>query len=345
MPTRLILIPFLVFSLLLGACSATPTSPEPTAASAAPATSTPAPTTAGPTPTLPPPLVILLLPVDLSAEQSNAYQSAVYDLAQSAGYRFQVRNRLTVEELAQEPTLKVVVALPPDPGIAALAAAAPQAQFLAINIPEVQVGGNVSALDNASLRVDYIAFMAGYIAGMVSEDHRSGVLVKDGSPNANSIITAYRTGQEYFCGLCNPFSGPFEDYPLAQSIPQDAKPVEYSAYADILLRRGVEVLFAESGLQSDELLQYLPTVGVLMIGTETPLKSVSGWVVTLQPNYIQALQAAFPALLAGQGGKVFPAPLSLTDANPDLFSPGKQENALRVLQELSAGYIFSGVNP
>jgi hypothetical protein len=80
-----------------------------------------------------------------------------------------------------------------------------------------------------------------------------------------------------------------------------------------------------------------------MIGTQTPTKELGGWVVSLQPDYLEALQAAFPALLAGQGGQAFPAPLSFNNANPDLFSPGKEQDARRTLDEVLAGFISTGV--
>src|SRR5512139_139955 len=101
--------------MLLAACG----SNEPVA------TNTPVPTdtpivlpTLTATPTVP--LTVLVLPANLDVETSNLYQKTVYDLAQAAGYRFQVRNTLTPADLA-EPGLKIVIVLPPDPGIAALA--------------------------------------------------------------------------------------------------------------------------------------------------------------------------------------------------------------------------------
>lgn len=334
---------FLLILFLLTSCATgAPTNKAAEASSSPEPTATTVPT-AGPTPTLPAPLVILVIPADFNESDSQAYQAAVYDLAQSVGYRFQVRNKLSVEDL--EPTLKVVVALPPDPGIVSLAASAPQAQFIAINIPEIQPGGNVSVLGDGSVRTDQVAFMAGYIAAMITEDYHTGVLLRKDTPEAGVIQTAFRAGQEYFCGLCNAYAGPFNDYPLAQDIPQDAKSNENSAYADILIRKKVDTLFLQPGVDSPELLQYLPTVGVWMIGTQTPDKTPSGWVVTLQPNYLEAMKSAFPDLVAGQGGKTFPAPLSFTDANPDLFSAGKQENARKVLSDLLSGYISTGVNP
>jgi hypothetical protein len=309
-------------------------------------TSTPAPTvtpapTAGPTSTPPAPLVILVVPADMNETQSKAYQKAVYDMSQAQGYRFVVLNKLTTADL--EPTLKIVVDLSPDTDIVPLAAAAPQAQFLAINLPGIQPGGNVSVLGGEATRIDQVAFIAGYIGAMITQDYHTGALLVKDSPEAATITTAFRAGQEFFCGLCNPYAGPFEEYPLVQDIPKDAKPNEYGAYADILIRKKVDTLFLQPGVDLPELLEYLPTVGVLMIGTKTPTKDTPGWVVTLQPNYLEAMKAAFPDLLAGQGGKAFPAPLSFNNANPDLFGVGKQNNARKVLDDLLAGFISNGV--
>jgi hypothetical protein len=315
-----------------GAVTTTPPSAAPTA--------TPVPT-AGPTSTPPAPLVILVVPADMNEAQSKAYQKAVYDLAQPQGYRFVVLNKLTPADL--EPTLKIVVDLSPDADIVSLAAAAPQTQFLAINLPGIQPGGNISVLGGESTPINQVAFIAGYIGAMITEDYHTGVLFMKDSPDASAITTAFRAGQEFFCGLCSPYAGPFEEYPLVQDIPKDAKPNEYGAYADILIRKKVETLFLQPGVDISELLEYLPTVGILMIGTQTPTKDIPGWVVTLQPNYLEAMKAAFPDLLAGQGGKAFPAPLSFNNANPDLFGVGKQNDARKVLDDLLAGFISDGV--
>jgi hypothetical protein len=331
----------LLLLILLTSCTfGTPATGEVTSTQPAAPTSTPIPTV-GPTSTPAAPLAILVVPADMNEELSKAYQKAVYDMSQAQGYRFVVLNKLAATDL--EPALKIVVDLSPDTDIVSLAAAAPQTQFLAINLPGIQPGGNVSVLGGEAARIDQIAFMAGYIGAMITQDYHTGILLVKDSPDGAAITTAFRAGQEYYCGLCNPYAGPFEEYPLVQDIPQDAKPNEYSAYADILIRRKVETLFLQPGVDIPELLQYLPSVGVLIIGTQTPTKDIPGWVVTLQPNYLEAMKAAFPDLLAGQGGKAFPAPLSFTNANPNLFGPGKQNNAQKVLNDLLAGFISNNV--
>lgn len=328
----------LFFVILLAACGAAapveegaPTvepspSPEPTALLT-------------PTPGLP--LAVLLVPVDANQELSQAYQTAIYDLAQREGMRFQILNSLDPANL--DPALKVVIALVQDPGIAALAAAAPQAQFLAVNIPGITAGGNVSVLGGEGIRIDQQAFMAGYIGAMITEDYHTGIIIRKDDALGRNAYTAFQTGQEFFCGLCNPLAGPFLDYPLVIEIPADAKPNEYGAYADYLIRNKVETMFIQDVVATPELLEYLNTVGIFVIGMQTPPVQVNGWVVTLQPNYLEAMQSVWPQLVAGNGGQNFQAPLTLTDINRDVFTEGKEGQARQILQQLMDGFIFTGV--
>jgi hypothetical protein len=336
---RKILLVVLIIATL-SAC--VPSAPTPNSPDAPPEPTKVQPATAGPTPTFPPPLAILLIPADLNENLSASYQSAVYDLAQAAGLRYQVRNTLSAQDLALEPNLKVVIALPPDPGLSTLAAAAPQAQFLAVNIPDITPGGNISVLGGEGMRIDQQAFMAGYIGALVTEDFfEIGAVLSKDSPDSAVIQNSFRTGRTYYCGLCRPLGQytPFE-YPAYIEIPADAKPNEYPAYADVLiLQKKVGTMFIQPGLDTPELLDYLTIAGVLMIGTQTPHKPLSSWVVTLQPDYLKATIAAWPSLLAGEGGRSFPAPLTFTDINEELFSIGKQRLAEETMQAMFEGYI------
>ena len=339
---RKILFVVLILAVLSACAPAAPTSQSPDASPAPTETLRP---TAGPTPTMPSPLAILLIPADLNEDVSRNYQSAIYDLAQAAGLRYQVRNVLSVEDLALEPNLKVVIALAPDPGLSALAAAAPQAQFLAVNIPDIAPGGNISVLGGEGIRADQQAFMAGYIGALVTDDFfEVGAILRKDSPESAIIQKAFGTGRTYYCGLCRPIGlyTPFE-YPAFIEIPGDAKPSEYTAYADVLiLQKKVATMFIQPGLDVPELLDYLTITGVLMIGTQTPHKPLSSWVVTLQPDYLKATIAAWPSLVAGEGGRIFPAPLTFTDINEELFSVGKQRLAEETMQAMFEGFISTG---
>ena len=309
-------------------------------------TSTPAPTDTAIvpptlTPTLATPLAILVLPADLDPDTSNLYQKTVYDLTQTSGFRFQVRNSLTAPDLA-EPGLQVVISLPPDPGIAVLAAAAPQIQFLAINIPDVTAGGNVSVLGN-NAQTDVAGFLAGYTAALITDDYRIGMLMPKDNPDAVRALNAFATGMKFYCGACRPFYFYPWTYPQFVEIPAEEDKSHYNAFADILiLQYKVGTIYVHPDVATTEVETYIGTTGVYMIGTVTPEELPAGWVMTIQPDIVKAIQNAWPGLVSGQGGVTVQSPLGLSDIDPTLLTPGKQRLVEQTLNDLQAGLISTG---
>ena len=309
-------------------------------------TPTPAPTdTAIVPPTLTPtaasPLAILILPPDLDPDTSNLYQKTVYDLTQASGLRFQVRNSLTAADMA-EPGLQVVISLPPDPGIAPLAAAAPQVQFLAINIPEVAAGGNISVLGSNS-QSDIAGFLAGYTAALITDDYRIGMLMPKDNADAVRALNAFATGMKYYCGACRPFYFYSWTYPQYVEIPAEEDKSHYNAFADILiLQYKVGTIFLHPDVATTDVQNYIGTTGVYLIGTKTPEQRPAGWVMTIQPDIIKAIQNAWPGLVSGQGGGTVQSPLGLSDIDETILTPGKQRLVEQTLDDLQAGLISTG---
>lgn len=322
-----------VVGVVLGACGTNepvPTStPVPTDTPVSPPTLTPIPIT---------PLAILVLPASLDPEISNLYQKTVYDLTQASGLRFQVRNSLSPADVS-EPGLQVVIALPPDPGIAALAASAPNVQFLAINIPGIVVGGNVSALGGNS-QTEIASFLAGYTAALLTDDYRIGMLLPRDNNDAIRAFNAFANGRKYYCGLCRPFYYLPWDFPQYLDISADEDKDNYDAYADILiLQYKVGTIYIHPDIYTADLVNYIGTTGVYMIGTISPEERPAGWVMTIQPDVIKAIQNAWPQLVAGQGGITVQSPLGLSDMDPTILSPGKQRLVQQTLNDLQAGFI------
>ena len=335
MRLRLILL-LTVIVLTLHACGAgetagTPT-PIPTDTALIPPTLTPTTAT---------PLAILVLPAELDPDTSNLYQKTVYDLSQASGLRFQVRNTLTAADMA-EPGLKVVIALPPDPGLAGLAAAAPQVQFLAINIPEVAAGANISVL-GSNAQADVAGFLAGYTAALITDDFRIGMLMPKDNPEAVRGLNAFATGMKYYCGLCRPFYFYSWTYPQYVEIPPEEDKTHYNAFADILiLQYRVGTIYLHPDISTTDVENYIGTTGVYMIGTVTPEQRPAGWVMTIQPDVIKAIQNAWPGLISGQGGVTVQSPLGLSDIDPTILSPGKQRLVEQTLNELQSGLVSTG---
>ena len=339
------LVFFLLASILLTSCTprggATPAPAVPTFTPVPTASSTPASA----------PLTILVLPADMPRADSDKYQKLVYDLAQANGMRFQVRNILTPADVAFEgPALKIVIALPPDPGLDALTVSAPGVEFLAIGIPGLAAASNLSSIGSAGLPVDQQAFLAGYIAGMVAPEWRVGILSQKDTPDGDAAVTAFANGYHFYCGDCfNPnFTMGFShgDYPVPVRIPTDAPESDYTGYANLLIQNFVRVAYLYPDIATPDLVSYMAQNDVLLISQTLPDDSIRpNWIASIQPDLISALQRIFPELAAGNGGQVASTPLFLTDVNQDLLSDAKMRLAQEVLNGLQNGTIGTGVNP
>ncbi|HVF25759.1 MAG TPA: hypothetical protein VNA23_07710 [Anaerolineales bacterium] len=322
-----------MISIILGACGAggeavVTTTPIPTDTLIVSPTLTATGTT---------PLAVLVVPAELDADTSNLYQKTVYDLAQSSGFRFQVRNTLTPADL--EPGLRVVIALPPDPGIATLAAAAPNVQFLTINVPDITAGGNVSILGNNS-QSEIAAFLAGYTAALITDDYRIGMIIPKDNAEAILALNAYAAGMKFYCGICRPLYFYPGAFPQFIEIRAEEEKANYNAYADILmLQYKVNTIYLHPDIVTTDLITYIGTTGASMIGTTSPEQRPAGWVMTIQPDVIKGIQNAWPELINGRGGITVQSPLGLADIDPILLSPGKQRLVEQTLAELQAGLI------
>jgi hypothetical protein len=293
------------------------------------------------TPTVP--LAVLVVPADMDMDSSNLYQKTVYDLAQQSGMRFQVRNAFTTADL--EPGLQIVIAVSTDPGIAALAAAAPQVQFLAINIPELQAGGNISVLGKNS-QTDVAAFLAGYTAALITDDYRIGMMIPKDNGDAIRALNAFANGMTFYCGTCRPLYFYTWTYPQYIEIPAEEDVNNYHAYADILmLQYKVNTIYIYPDVYTEDLVTYIGTTGTSLIGTISPEQRPAGWVMTIQPDVVKGIQNAWTGLISGQGGITVQSPLGLADIDPSLLSEGKQRLVEQTLTQLQNGQISTGAAP
>jgi hypothetical protein len=295
---------------------------------------TPQPTaTIIPTPSTP--LAILIVPADMDKATSDLYQKTVYELAQASGFRFQVRNTLSAMDLT-DPTLKVVIVLPPDPGITTYALTAPNVQFLAVDIPGISAGGNISALAGSD-QVEVPAFLAGYVLSMLIDDYHIGLLIPKDDANGQRALYAFDNGKKYYCGLCTPFYISAVGYPQFLSVPAGEDP---SGYANTLISTyDVEGMYIYPTLSDPDFLSYIGTQGALLVGTSAPEPRPGGWVMTIHPDTIKAIQKAWAQLIAGQGGLNIQSPLGISDVDTTILTPGKLRLAQETLEGLLAGRI------
>lgn len=336
---------------LLAACQSTPPTPSahtetPTAAvtQALPASPTSPPATATPlaaTPTQPKPSALLVIPAEADPALAEEVKGALQELAAASGYELKLQAKLAAGDL--KPGLKVVVSLPPDPGLSQLAASSPQIQFAGVGLSGVQPSANLSVIGSQGSDESQQAFLAGYIAAIVTPDWRVGVLSLNGDPQGEKASEAFQNGARFFCGLCKPAYPPFVSYPTAAAMenPQDWRPA-----ADALLALSVETAYVFPGASSPDLLNYLAKAKVRLLGGLTPPDAVrSGWVATIRFSPVEALRKAWPAWVAGQGSQALPAALTLADISTEALPAGRQRIVQQVLSELASGAIAPNLVP
>jgi hypothetical protein len=262
----------------------------------------------------------------------------------SAGLRWQVRQRLEPEDLNQ--ALRLVVVLPPDPGVANLAAAAPGTRFLAVDIPGLQPSANLSMISAQGGQWDQQGFIAGVMAAMLTPEWRVGVLSVGDTVEGRSARSGFLNGVVYYCGLCRPAYPPFYSYPLYIELPAEASSAEWQAAADYLIDRQVEMVYVYPDAGDDGTLRYLAQAGIKLISSRLPPDDLRpSWVASLGSDLLAAVLEILPQLLEGNAEAIYPLPLEILQVNSDLFSPGRQRLANEILGDLLAGYIDPGVDP
>ena len=332
--------------LLLFACGSVIPTPKPTQ------TPSPSPTvpytptpTLTPSPTPQPPTAVLLASAGADQAQVSSLQTSLNEMITAAGLRWQVRQQLSPTDLV--PALRLVVVVPPDPGLADLVTAAPETQFLALGIPSLATAPNLTTIGSEAARPDQQGFIAGAIAAMLSNDWRVGVISLSDTVAGHAARTGFMNGVVYFCGLCRPAHPPFYEYPLIYELPSTATSAEWQEAANYMVDHDVLAVYVFPQAGDESMLSILAAGKINIISSGEPAQgALSSWVVSLTTDPLPLIQSQVQGLMDGSvsGGQSLVVPIQFTQINPALFTPGKQRLAEQILSDLQAGYIDTAVD-
>ena len=339
----------LLSSLTLFACAptdaeSTPTEASPTSPGASPTapSATPLEATSESTPIFTQSKVVLVAGSGADPVLTDQVSRTLSELAASEDLDFEQRSSFTLEDPTAE--IKVLAAIPPDPGLAALAQAAPATQFLGIAIQGLEPLPNLTVIDGQEVSPDRVGFLAGYLAAVATPEWRVAVINSSDSPAGVSQREGFLNGAVFFCGLCRQTYPPFITYPMFAEAAGNSSPSEWLALADTLIDNAVQTVYIPPGVGDESLLEYLAEAGINIIATTSPLPGLNDrWIAIITADYPLEIHTAWPELMAGNGGSKFSAPLTFSDANYNLFSPGRQHLVEKMLAELSGGFIDTGV--
>jgi hypothetical protein len=326
----------LLVLVLLASCGGK--APEPTATPTIPPlpTETPAPT-ATPLPNK----IALIVPPEIAAGQSLAVQGILTELAAPAGLVVEALPEIQPGDLTNG-GWKMAFFLTTPGNLTDLLNAAPQVQFAVVSRTELPAAANLTTILTSP---ENEAFLAGFLSVVAATDWRAaGLFPADG--DGPSRQAAYLNGAHYYCGICNPFFAPAVRFPISYALPAAAGAAEWQAVTDELVKNVVYLMYVSPEAASAELLTYLASKNIMLVGSQTPPDELKPyWVATVHQDLAGSFREVFPAMLEGQGGQVVNAALQLTDVNEGLISPGKQDLVNQTQETLIKGLVMAANPP
>ena len=290
------------------------------------------------------PRVILLISQETDPELLSSLQPVIEELATEAGYVLEIRTTLTADEI--DPSVQLVVGLPPDQGLGVISETSLQVQFLGIGLPGLSPTDNLSVVGPTGFTSDHVGFLAGYLAAVITTDWRVGVIGRSDTSTGLAEMNGFMNGASYFCGTCRPVYPPYVQYPIQVGLSQSEIENRWQSAVDVLTQASVRTVFLSSEIDNLQLLSALVESGMVLIGGNSPADELRAhWVATVHLDPGRAVRDMWDDLLKGQGGASLPVPILVTEVNPDLFSSGKQRLVETILRELMEGFIDTGVDP
>lgn len=290
------------------------------------------------TPLPPATRVLIVSSGGLPAGDIESITAQAQSLAAASGLAVETIPAITPDMLT--PDVKLVIVLPQDPGVSDLASRFPSILFITIAIPGIQPAGNLFTIAADGDHPEWIGFLAGYIATIITYDYRVGTLVQAGSNAGVLTGDAFRNGVVYFCGICRKQFSPFEYLPpVIEMNPAPTEP-EWLPWADAFVATAVKTAYIDPEVANPDMLAYLATKGLKLIGSQTPPDNLRpAWVATINMDYTAPLVQAWSEALAGSTGRSLSAGVKVLDVDPNLLGDGKMRLVNQTIELLTSGAI------
>lgn len=280
-----------------------------------------------PTATLAPARIVLF---DSAAQAGAAVTTQLSDFAAANSLAFETWGSLTGDLSG----VKIMVVFSGLDNLAEVAASTPQTQFIT-TAQNTAGAANISTLTVNPL---HLAFMAGYISAMTSEDWRAGALISD--PVNMGLADAFTNGGNYLCGRCTQAYPPQNIYyPVTYSTNGANDAAAWAATAQTMWSE----TFANS-VYIDTAADFAEVLDVyadkVIYSSNSASANLARYTAILGGDILSTLQTALPELLAGTGGKTYNARVGLLLINnPLVVTEAKQARFYEVAEDLANNLI------
>ncbi len=287
--------------------------------------------------------VIFVSPLDANRFLADQLERELETLTLAEGMRWERMQSISSEDI--DPQTRIVIAFENDPGLRTLQIANPDVQFLAVAIHGLEAGSNLSIIGPEGLRIDQQAFIAGFLAAVITPDYRVGVISLADTIEGRAAQHGFFNGARYYCGLCRQAYPPFTDYPKHVQLPDSE--LDWQTVLDAAIQNHIETVYISSLPTSDSALVHLAQSRLRMLGGEPRPDNFPKelWVATVRMDPAYGLRVLWDDLLAGMPGVSMPMQLTIEEVNPALLTPGRQRLVEEIRDKILAGYIDTAVDP
>jgi len=296
-------------------------------------------TTTDPTPTstTAPPRLVLWAGPEVDQALFAMIQPVASQYAADSGFVFEHRQGLTVE--MGQINLRVVIVLPPAPGLNDMVLNLAETRFVAVGIDGLPQTANLTVINAGGKQETFQGFTAGYIAAMQTKEWRVGIISR-ADEAGRLYLESFLNGVIYFCGFCNPIYPPYWEYPLYYEVEPGANEIIWQKAADDLIGQGVTTIHVAPGVGDERLISYLAERGVLLVGTSAPPEGAgSNWIASVELDILTSLREAMDtAVGGGVMGQVI-TPLKITNVNLNNFRQGRLAHLDLIIEQLEEGVI------
>ena len=319
--TPLAILLIVLGAAMLVACGRA--TPSPTAAPPQP-TAAPSvtPTLIPPSATPAPPAVALITAPNARPGVKNAVERWLQALAEKQGYAFTLTSAKT---LPQNTVLAVAIGgIPPKAG---------KARRIAVNPPPNANPDGAQTLSTAKADLIHRAFLAGYLAAVITEDWRIGILADTSEEKA---VKAFKDGGIYYCGLCRPVHPPFFAYPQFAIVPAGAQNGEWAESVRELAGAGKVHTLALSPLALKQMSSF-PALNANLIalpptGESTTAENIA---ISVESNIAAALERLWKHPQESSAN----AAMQIKVLKPNSISPGRLKWVQETQKALEEGLI------
>ena len=294
------------------------------------------------TPTLTEPTVLLLTSSETDPFIHSQIQESLEVLAEGSGLKLEIQEGSAIEV----PTnVLVVVALGDDIDVNNLAINYPEVSFVAVENGSAAPSDNVSVIGDPTIDQQRRAFMAGYLAALISDDYKVAALAPTEVSTTEIVLESFVVGTRFFCGICQTKYPPYQRYPQWETLPADGLADTYQPVLDNFENNGIEVFYVHGDLVSPPILASIAEKGITVIGDQRPEITRINYAGTILSDPAPALESIWDDILNGENGTQKAASILLVDRNPDLVSEGRYQLFLEMVDDLQAGLIYPEAVP